>query len=434
MVMFQKVRKGIYSIKSLLIHGRFKSTRWDYKHHVVPPISSSSAYRLDSVRRGSKGFEEFGTAVKDELHHQPIYIYDRLGEPTRGMLEDNLAFAEKGDCAVTFSSGMAAIAAAAGICAFAGDSIISHRVLYGSTYSLFTNWYPKLGIKVKLLDLTNLEILKKNIEKNTRAIYLESPANPNMELIDIAKLSAIVKENNRKAPENKKIKVIVDNTFATPFCQRPLELGADIVVHSLTKNICGFGTEMGGAVIARKELEKDLLNYRKDFGGVLSPKSAWSILVYGLSTLSIRLKKQETSAMQIAKFLETNPKVEKVCYPGLPSFPQFDLANKQMTDFDGNFAPGNMLYFILKGDPQKARTASRRLIDYIAKNSYTITLAVSLGQIKTLIENPSLMTHSMVPLEEQIKDGIDPGGIRLSVGLEEPEDLIKDLKSALDKV
>jgi len=434
MVMFQKVKSGFYSIKSLLIHGRFKSTKWDYKHHVVPPISSSSAYRLDSVRRGAKGFEEFEKVGPSELHHPPIYIYDRLGEPTRSMLEDNLAFAERGDSAVTFASGMAAIAASVGVCAFSGDEVICHRVLYGSTYSLFTNWYPKLGVKVKLLDLTNLETLPKNLNKNTRAVYFESPANPNMELIDISKVSGIIKEHNKKVSGNKKIKVIVDNTFATPFCQRPMELGADIVVHSLTKNICGFGTEMGGAVITRKEYERDLLNYRKDFGGVLSPRSAWSILVYGLSTLSIRLRKQEASAMEIANFLEGHPKVKKVSYPGLPSFPQFDLAKRQMTDFDGNFAPGNMIYFVLKGDPSKARSSSRKLIDYIAKNSYTITLAVSLGQVKTLIENPSLMTHSMVPLEEQIRDGIEPGGIRLSIGLEEPEDLIRDLKNALDKV
>lgn len=434
MVMFQKVKSGFYSIKSLLIHGRFKSTKWDYKHHVVPPISSSSAYRLDSVQRGAKGFEEFGTVVKDELHHPPIYIYDRLGEPTRGMLEDNLAFAERGDCAVTFASGMAAISAAVGVCAFSGDEIISHRVLYGSTYSLFKNWYPKMGLKVKLLDLTDPENLSKNLTKDTMVVYFETPSNPNMELIDISKICTIVKKHNKKVSEDRKIRVIIDNTFATPFCQRPIELGADIVVHSLTKNICGFGTEMGGVVITRREHEKDLLNYRKDFGAVLSPKSAWSILVYGLSTLSIRLKKQESSAMEIAKFLESHSKIEKVCYPGLPSFSQFDLANRQMTDFDGNFAPGNMIYFILKGEPLKARASSRKIIDYIAKNSYTITLAVSLGQVKTLIENPSLMTHSTVPLEEQLKDGIDPGGIRLSVGLEEPEDLIKDLKHALERV
>ena len=138
--------------------------------------------------------------------------------------------------------------------------------------------------------------------------------------------------------------------------------------------------------------------------------------------------------MEIAKFLESHTKIEKVCYPGLPSFSQFDLANRQMTDFDGNFAPGNMIYFIIKGEPLKARASSRKIIDYIARNSYTITLAVSLGQVKTLIENPSLMTHSTVPLEEQLKDGIDPGGIRLSVGLEEPSDLIKDLKHALDRI
>ncbi len=436
MGMFKKVRGGLYSIKSLLIHGRFKTPRWDYRHHVIPPITSSTAFRLDSARRAAKGFIEFAKEYdkKKYVEHPPIYIYDRLGEPTRGILEENLAFAEKGDIAITFSSGMAAISASLGVTLSSGDEVITHRTLYGCTYSLFHRWYPRYRIGVKTIDLTDLSALKKEINTRTRAIYFETPSNPTMELIDISGVSEIVKAVNKKRKKDEKIRTIVDNTFATPFCQRPITLGADMVVHSLTKNICGFGTDMGGAVITSRLYEHDLLYYRKDLGGVLPPKSAWDIMVFGLSTLSLRLEAQERSAKNIAQFLKNHDKVERVSYPGLKSFPQYDLAQRQMIDFDDRFAPGSMLYFVLKGSYELALKKGKRLINYLAKEGYTITLAVSLGQIRTLVEHPSSMTHAEIPPKEQVKDGIEPGGIRLSVGIEPTKDIIYDLSRALDRI
>jgi cystathionine beta-lyase/cystathionine gamma-synthase len=429
-------RKDVYTIPSLLIHGHTRDKHWDYSHHVVPPLSSSTAYRLSSAARGARGFAEYGleTSPGSKRGQAPIYIYDRLAEPTRDMLEEALATAERGEIAVTFASGMAAVAAGLSICAQTDQHIIAHNVIYGSTYSLLTQWMPKYRIGVTLTNLRDPIALRRAIRGNTRIVYFETPANPNLELIDIAAIRQIVAEDNARRPEKDRIHILVDNTFASPFCQRPIEQGADLVIHSLTKSVCGFGTDMGGVVIGARKYLPPLLSYRKDFGGVLSPKAAWPILVYGLSTLALRVKRQEQTALAVAEFLAQHPKVKAVHYPGLLSFPQYGLARRQMTDYDGNFAPGSLVYFIVKGPLQKARKLAEKLIDRIAQDSYTITLAVSLGQVRTLIEHPSSMTHSMVPLERQIREGIDPGGVRLSIGLEDAGDLIRDLGKALSRI
>jgi len=203
-----------------------------------------------------------------------------------------------------------------------------------------------------------------------------------------------------------------------------------MAIESLTKNICGFGTDMGGAIICSRRYEEDLFMYRKDFGGVLSPKSAWTILVYGLSTLTLRAKRQIDTAFKVAKFLEQHPKVRKVYYPGLPSHPQHALALKQMRSTLGTFAPGTLLYFETCEDGSEP-VCARRLIDWAAKHSYCITLAVSLGNIRTLIEAPGIMTHSALPTEVQKAARIAPNGIRLSFGLEKAEDIIDDLNEGL---
>jgi methionine-gamma-lyase len=266
-------------------------------------------------------------------------------------------------------------------------------------------------------------------------VYFETPVNPTLELIDIAGVAEIVKEENKKRKPSERIYVVVDNTFATPFCQRPLTLGADFVVHSLTKNIGGFGTDMGGAVIGPKWSRDQLLLYRKDFGGVLGTKSAWTILVYGLPTLALRVRQQEKTAMEVARYLCSHPKIQYVSYPGLHTFPQYELAKKQMVDYEGNFAPGTLIYFIVKDEsPEGRRKKAEKLINYLAKNAYTITLAVSLGNIRTLIEHPGSMTHATIPAEEQLKKGIDPGGIRLSIGLEKVDDIILDLSEGLAQI
>jgi len=419
------------AMETLLIHGKAFTTKWDYSHHVVPPISASATFRLDNVKRGAQGFVEF--AHSDEASTKaPIYIYDRLGEPNKGLLEESLAFAERGETAVTFATGMAAISAALGILTKSGDEIVAHDALYGCTFSLMRNWYPRYNIAVRFIPMTNLRLLRKTITPRTRVLYFESPVNPNLDLIDIAAVAEIVKKENARRRSHQRIFIVIDNTFATPFCQRPLEIGADFVVHSLTKNIGGFGTDMGGAVIGPEWSRDRLLLYRKDFGGVLAAKSAWPILVYGLPTLAMRVKHQEHSAHEIAAFLSLDERIDTVRYPGLESHPHYDLARHQMIDYEGNFAPGSLIYFIVKGrTPNERRTRGERLINWIAKNAYTITLAVSLGNIRTLIEHPSSMTHSAIPTGEQERAGIDPGGIRLSIGMECVDDIISDLKKGL---
>jgi len=424
-----------YSKETHLIYGKAFTTKWDYNHHVVPPVSSSTTFRLDSVERGALGFSEFGHFSELPDSEPPIYIYDRLGEPNKEILEENLAAAESGETAVTFASGMAAISGIFGILTKSGDEIVAHKTLYGCTFSLLNNWYPRYNIKTVKVDLTNPDNLDEAITDKTKVVYFETPANPNLELIDIEAIVKKVAEYNKNRSEENQIKVVVDNTFATPFCQRPIEWGVDFVVHSLTKNIGGFGTDIGGVVIGKKKYRDILMLYRKDFGGVLSSKSAWPIMVYGLPSLAIRMIREIDNAMKVAQFLAQHPKVEFVNYPGLPSFKFYELAKKQMRDFHGNFAPGNMIYFALKGNsPEEGREKGRAMMNYIAQNAYTLTLAVSLGHVRTLIEHPGSMTHSMIPAEEQIKEGIDPAGIRMSIGLETADDIIKDLEDALNQV
>lgn len=417
-----------YRRRTRLIHGSFATGKWDYDHHVVPPESRSATFRLSSVHRGAEGFEEFGSPVAQRA---PIYIYDRLDEPTRGMLEENLAVAESGEVAVAFASGMAAISAALCSSLAAGQNVLAHRIIYGCTHSLMTNWLPRFHMAARFCDLTDPRAIERHADRDTRVVYFETPVNPTMELIDITAVRQTVDRLNAKRSEAERILIIVDNTFATPYCQRPLELGADIVVHSLTKDIGGFGTDMGGAVIGPNRLYHHLMLYRKDFGGVLSPRNAWSILVYGLPTLATRVVNQQKAAMKVAEFLLKQPKVERVVYPGLPGFPQAELARRQMTGYDGKFAPGSMLYFELGSTTGKPAQAAERFVDTIAAKAYTITLAVSLGQIKTLIEHPYSMTHATVPEEQKLAAGVHPSGIRLSLGLEDWHDIIHDLQAAL---
>ncbi|MEW6508585.1 MAG: aminotransferase class I/II-fold pyridoxal phosphate-dependent enzyme [Bacteroidota bacterium] len=423
-----------YSMDTHLIYGKNVSDKWDYSHHVTAPISSSTTFRLDSVERGAQGFIQFAN-VEQYGDASPIFIYDRLGEPNKDMLEENLAYVEKGEMAVSFSSGMGAISGLLGVLTKSGDEIISHQTLYGCTISLLNNWYPRYNIKWTPIDLTDMNILKNSISEKTKVIYFETPANPNMVIIDIQAVRNIVDQFNKERSEVDQIYIVIDNTFATPFCQRPIEFGADFVVHSLTKGIGGFGTDMGGVVIGKKKFQGILQLVRKDFGAVLNPKSAWSILTYGLPSLAIRQRQQIKTASRIAEYLNSHPKIEFVNYPGLPNFKYFETAKKQMIDFNGNFAPGSMIYFAIKGNNViETREISKKFMDYVADKAYTMTLAVSLGHTRTLIEHPASMTHSVVPPEELETRGIDPGGIRIAIGLENPDDILFDLDDSLKTI
>jgi cystathionine beta-lyase/cystathionine gamma-synthase len=426
-------QKADYKLRTHMIHGNYESKNWDYNHHVVPPVSHTTAFRLSSLGRGARGFGQFASADEALSGRDPIYIYDRLAEPTRSMLEENLAYAHGGDICVTFATGMAAISGALGAALREGQEVVAHRIVYGCTYSLMTNWLPRYGMNVRFADFLEPKSLATVITPATRVLYFETPINPTLELIDIAAIRRVADKVNAGREENDRVLVIVDNTFATPFCQKPLRLGADLVVESLTKGLGGFGTDMGGAVIGPKEWYHLTMLYRKDFGGVLSPQSAWGVLVYGLPTLATRMNNMQKTAQRVAEFLAQHSKVESVSYPGLKGFAQKALAKRQMLTSEGKFAPGSMMYFVLKGAKSK-QTRAERLVDYLAEHAYCVTLAVSLGQIKTLIEHPFSMTHSALPDEQKRAFGMHPEGVRLSIGLEDWHDIIRDLELALEKV
>lgn len=420
-------KKSTKSPRTQAIHGEFLSQSWEFSHHLIPPMTASTTFRLGSLERGAEGFSTFGAQKTDK----PIWIYDRLEEPTTKMLEDQLALLEKGECAVTFGSGMGAIASTLMSLLKAGDKVVAHKTLYGCTYSLLTNWLPRLQIQNSLIDVNDFKVLEKELaDPATRVVYFESVSNPILEIADLEKIASLVKAANKKRKKDEQIYTVVDNTFATPWALRPLEWGIDFVIQSLTKNISGFGTEMGGAVIAPKVYESILRVARKDFGAIIHPYSAWHILVYGISTQAIRFEQQQATALKVSQFLEKHPKVQSVTYPGLKSHPQFKLAKKYLKSPEDTFAPGTMISFQLKGDMKKCQ----KFVDDIATHSYSITLAVSLGLTKTLIEVPGFMTHSAIPTEKRGESGIDPRAIRLSIGLENAQDIIADLAEALKKV
>lgn len=427
-------KKEDYRMRTHLVHGNYESKKWDYDHQVVPPVSQSAAFRLSSLERGAKGFVQFADASEALSGHMPIYIYDRLDEPTRGMLEENLAYAEGGEIAVTFASGMAAVSGILGTVLRHGQEVLSHEIVYGCTYSLMTNWLPRFGIQVRFSNFLKPDSLAGQVTPSTRVLYFETPVNPTLELIDISAIRGLADGINASRGDHEKVLVIVDNTFATPYCQRPLRLGADIVVESLTKGVGGFGTDMGGVIVGPAEWYNNVMLFRKDFGGVLNPHSAWTILVHGLPTLGTRMSNMQKTAQKVADFLCKHPKVESVSYPGADCFAQKDLARRQMVSPEGKFAPGSMLYFVLKGAPAGKPSRAEKLVDYLAENAYSVTLAVSLGQIKTLIEHPFSMTHSALPDEQKRAFGMHPEGVRLSTGLEDWHDIIKDLEIALEKV
>lgn len=420
------------------IHGAFKTGAWNFSQHLVPPMTTSTTFRLESLKRGAQGFQNFGQNKVDN----PILIYDRLDEPNTLMLEEQLSSLHGGQVAIAFGSGMGAISTLMMSLVKQGQKIVAHQTLYGCTYSLLKNWIPRFGIETEFLDLNtftetslgkkfDLGSLKSYLsDSKIRLIYFETLSNPQMEFINFKPLLEAVKNENQNRSGDNKILVAVDNTFATPWAFRPLEWGFDFVIESLTKNISGFGTDMGGAIVTSKNYEVPLKVGRKDFGAIMTAHSAWHIMVYGISTQSLRFQQQQKTALEIAKFLESHPKIEKVIYPGLESYPYFKLTKDLLKSPDGQYSPGTMMAFRIKGEFAK----TEQFVDDIAENSYTITLAVSLGLTKTLIEVPGYMTHSAMSEQDQLKSGIDPKLIRLSIGLESSSDIIRDLKDGLERI
>jgi methionine-gamma-lyase len=293
-----------------------------------------------------------------------------------------------------------------------GDNVVASNTLYGGTHQLFMETLPRYDIYVREVDGINLDNFTESIDDKTRCIYIETPANPTLSIIDI--------KNCAKIAHKYKIPLVVDNTFSTPYFQKPLDLGADIVVHSATKYIGGHGDTVAGLVVGKKDYIDELRGtILRDIGGIISPLNAW-LLVRGLKTLAIRMERHEENALEVAKYLTLHPKVKKVWYPGLSTHPQHGLACEQMEGF------GGIVSFELKG----GRKAGEKLMNSVQ----LFTLAVSLGDVDSLIEHPGSMTHSTYSAEDLVKVGISEGFVRLSIGIEDRQDLIEDLSQALKKV
>jgi cystathionine beta-lyase/cystathionine gamma-synthase len=419
-----------YSRQSRLVHGDWKQSQIDYTRAIVPPISSSVTYSMDSAVFGGKSPMEFLMSLED-WSRLPFYVYSRFDDPTSSLLEHKLALAEGGETALVFASGMGAVAASVLINVMAGDEVVYHPIIYGNTHSLMTRWLPRFGVKSVGVDFTNEDALFDAMNEQTRVVYFETPVNPLISLVDIAAVRKVVDKAEEKLGERGRIKIVVDNTFATSYCQRALEHGADIIVLSLTKALGGFGVDLGGAVVVPNNMRGALVMYREETGAILSPKSAWNVLTFGLPTLAVRMKAMQQSALEVARFLEDHSKVRKVNYPGLASYPQYSIARKQMFDFKGEFAPGSMIYFELDTDDERR---VERFTTHAGDNAYCVSLAVSLGHASTLMENPYNMTHLMMSEEEKDAIGLKRSGFRLSVGLEDPADIIADLNQCLAKI
>jgi methionine-gamma-lyase len=368
---------------------------------ITTPIYQTSNFGfsdLDSLRR----------AFKD---HSKGYFYTRYTNPTFEAIEKKLADIMGAQKASVFSSGMAALTSAILSLVSSGDHIVSAFDIYGGTFNFFANVLPRYGVTVDLVETTNAGRLADSIRPNTKVIFFESPTNPLLKLMDISEVAKIGKERG--------IVTFMDNTFATPFNQKPIEMGVDLVMHSATKYLGGHSDLIGGVVAGGEEVMKKVMSFRYVFGGIPDPQSAW-LLMRGVKTLKIRMEAHNQNGTRVAQFLEYHPHVDRVYYPGLKSHPQHGLAKRQMKGF------GGMVSFEVAGGNDSLGKFLGRL--------HTCQLAVSLGGIESLICPPSLTTHRRLSQSERIKAGIKDNLLRLSVGIEDAQDLIHDLDQALSAI
>ncbi|MFH0777309.1 MAG: aminotransferase class I/II-fold pyridoxal phosphate-dependent enzyme [Candidatus Eisenbacteria bacterium] len=390
---------------TIAIHGRKRIDKHEAEtpiRAVSTPIFQSSTFAFESAEQGAAIF----------AGEQEGYFYTRMGNPTQTALEREMAFLEGGDAALAMASGMAATTTLVLSFVRTGEKVVASDTLYGGTHQLFTKTLPRVGIEVVEVDASDSANVEAALDERTRLIFVETPANPTLKLVDIAAVSEIAKRHG--------ILFAVDNTFCTPYYQNPIQLGADFVIHSATKYIGGHGDTVAGVIVGPgdkiKEMKKEFL---RDLGGVISPFNAW-LLLRGLKTLPVRMEKHSENATEIAQFLSFHPKVRRVWFPWLRTHPQYELARKQMR------GPSGMIAFELKG----GREAGRTLMNGVE----LCVLAVSLGDVDTLIQHPATMTHSSYTAEELEEVGITEGLVRLSVGLEDVEDIIYDLRRAMSRI
>jgi methionine-gamma-lyase len=369
---------------------------------VVTPIYASSAFRFDSAEHGADLF----------AGRKPGYIYTRMLNPTVKALEDCVAALEGGAYGLATGSGMAASSTVFAALCETGSHVVCSESVYGPTTTLLSGIYSRFGVKATFVDTSDLAAVEKAITPDTRVVFVETPGNPTLVMSDLAAIAGLAHKRGAL--------VVVDNTFMTPVLQQPLALGADVVIHSLTKFLNGHADVVGGVIVVRDKPAYDLMRKTLNhLGGVLPPFEAF-LVHRGIKTLALRMERHCANAQQIAEWLERHPKVAWVRFPGLPSHPQYELGKRQMK------GPGGMISFELKAGIEAGRT--------LMNSTRLCVLAVSLGGVETLIQHPASMTHASMGREHRLKAGITDGLVRLSVGIEAVEDLIADLDQALTRV
>lgn len=360
-----------------------------FTYAIIPPIHLTTTY------------------YQEEIGKHKGYVYSRSGNPTRDILQKNIAILEKGKYALAFSSGLAAIHTLSTLMKNGDHAIVSFDV-YGGTYRLFNRVLTDYGLSFTFVDTTNIENIEKEIKPNTKLVHIETPSNPLLTITDISEVAKLCKSKN--------LLLSVDNTFMTPYFQNPLQLGADIVVHSATKYLGGHSDILGGILVFNSdEIFERFKFIQNSLGAILSPFDSW-LLLRSIKTLAVRMERHNHNANEIARFLEKHPKVKRVFYPGLESHPQHLVAKKQMRGF------GGMISFEVDGF-ERAKEVLYKLKIF--------ALAESLGGVESLVCHPATMTHASIPKEIREKNGLTDGLIRLSVGIEDLEDLINDLDNAL---
>jgi len=369
---------------------------------VVTPIYQTSTFKFRNADHGAALF----------AGNEEGFIYTRMGNPTVKGLENAVAELEGGHKGLACASGMAAIHTVFGAYLSQGDHVVCSEAVYGPTNTLLSEVFSRFGVKASFVDTTDLKAVENAVRPETKMIYVETPGNPTLCVTDLAGAAKIARDNRAL--------FVVDNTFASPILQKPFLFGADIIVHSMTKFLNGHADVVGGMIVVKNEEQfKRLRRTLNLFGGVLDPMNAF-LVHRGIKSLSMRMEKHCQNAQKIAEFLEKHPKVEHVAYPGLPSHPQHELAKKQMSGF------GGMISFEVKGGLEGGKV----LMD----NVQLCNLAVSLGGVETLIQHPASMTHAIMPKEIRLKAHITDGLVRLSVGVENADELIEDLDQALNKI
>ncbi|MFN3919677.1 MAG: O-succinylhomoserine sulfhydrylase [Methylohalobius sp.] len=363
------------------------------------PIFVTSSYVFDNARQAQARF----------LGEEPGNIYSRFTNPTVRTFEERLAALEGGERCIATASGMAAILTLCMGLLKAGDHVACSRSVFGNTVLLFKNYLAKFGVETSFVSLCDLHAWEAAIRPNTRLLFLETPSNPLTEIADIVSLSELAHSSG--------CLLVVDNVFCTPVLQRPLALGADLVVHSATKYLDGQGRCVGGAIVGKAELlDQAIYPFLRTGGAALSPFNAW-VFLKGLETLELRMRAHCDNALKLARWLESHPSIEQVYYPGLPSHPQYELANRQQK------GAGGIVSFVVRG----GREAAWKLID----NTRLISITANLGDVKTTITHPATTTHGRLSEEERKQAGISEGLVRISVGLETIEDIIADLERGL---